>query len=287
MKKHTPFSRHLFSFILTAFMIVGCGGNAYLTDYDVLKNEGEASGQEIPVGTYDSKAIVFGYKNEDSPISSVNLYVALDFSGDSIQSRHNRLDVEEYCYFLPELEEGRFQSATVTFEYEATLDLEAGTASEISAATASSGSVTAGDTTYVEGFLDAAAESLKGFLSDYREYKSRTEEWLVDKLEEIGYVLNSNYDRDSLDYYENQIFTNYGITVSIQKRYVGYINQSQRFCEILIFENEEQCAAYFYKVWPLTGNKNYNYHAHNENVYFFTSSFETIQATFPSNGNQP
>lgn len=49
MKKHTPFSRHLFSFILTAFMIVGCGGNADLTDYDVLKNEGEASGQEIVV----------------------------------------------------------------------------------------------------------------------------------------------------------------------------------------------------------------------------------------------
>lgn len=286
MNKNTTSFRRLFSSALLVFLLISCGGKAE-SDFDVLKKEGEASGEEIPVGTYDSKNIVFAYKNADSPFSATELYVALDYSGASVQGRHLRLDVEEYCYFLPESGTGRFQSSTVTFEYEASFDLEDGTASSISGATATVGTVQAADATYVEGFLDAAAEGVKSFLSDYREYKSRTEEWLVDRLEDIGYVFNSNYDRDGLDYYENQILTNYGITVSIQKRYVGYINQTERFCEILIFGNEQQCAQYFYKVWAPGENKEYNYHAHNENIYFFTSSYETIQATFPSAWNQP
>ena len=78
------------------------------SDFDVLKKEGEASGEEIPVGTYDSKNIVFAYKNADSPFSATELYVALDYSGESVQSRHALLDIEEYCYFLPESGTGRF-----------------------------------------------------------------------------------------------------------------------------------------------------------------------------------
>jgi len=139
--------------------LISCGGDV-LGDYDILKFEGEASGEEIPVGTYDSKNIVFAYKNADSPFSATDLYVALDYSGESVQSRHALLDIEEYCYFLPELGTGRFQSSTVTFEYKASFDLEDGTASTLSEATASAGTIEAGDTTYVEGFLEAAAESL-------------------------------------------------------------------------------------------------------------------------------
>ncbi|MFA6781334.1 MAG: hypothetical protein WCR77_04005 [Bacilli bacterium] len=286
MNKRIISFRRCFMLTLVAFLLVGCGGKP-LGDYDILKTEGELSGQEIPVGTYDSKSIVFAYKNTNSSFSTTELYVALDYSSSVAQSRHSLLDVEEYCYFFPELEEGRFQSSTVSFNYEATFDLEAGTASEISNATASTGTIAAGDTAFVEGFLDAAADGMKDYLDTYRDYQSKTEEWVVSRLEELGYELNSNYDRDSLDYMENQIYTNHGINVNVVKRYVGYINQSERFVEVIIFGSAEECGRYFYKVWTPGGNVNYNYHAHNDNLYFFTGSYETIQAIFPSHDNQP
>jgi len=285
MNRSTPSFRRLFSFTLLVFLLVSCGGKAE-SDFDVLKKEGEASGEEIPVGTYDSKNIVFAYKNADSPFSATELYVALDYSGESVQSRHALLDIEEYCYFLPELGTGRFQSSTVTFEYEASFDLEDGTASSISKTTASVGTIEAGDTTYVEGFLEAAAESLKDFLDTREEYKSKTEEWLLNKLDDLGYVLTS-YDQDSRDYFEGQIYTEHGLTVEIEKLYQGYINQVERWVQMIVFANETQAATYFYKEWSPNGNGNYNYHAHNENIYFFTSSYETIDATFPSTGNRP
>lgn len=283
MKQYNASFRCMLSVTLLVFLLVGCGGTAE-GDYDVLKNEGEASGEEIPVGTYDSKNIVFAYKNADSPFSATELYVALDYSGASIQGRHRSLAIEEYCYFLPELNMGRFQSASVTFECEASFDLEEGTASSINEATASVGTIQASDTTYVEGFLEAAAGSLNDFLVTVEEYKSRTEEWILDELENLGYSLTT-YDQESRDYFEGQILADHGLTVEIKKLYQGYVNQVERWVQMIVFANETQASQYFYKEWGITGNGNYNYHAHNDNIYFFTSSFETMDEIFPSAGN--
>jgi hypothetical protein len=279
--------KHSLSIFLVSLILIGCGEKA-LGDYDILKNEGELSGQEIPIGTYDSKNIVFAYQYENSSFDSTELYVALDYETQStLQSRRYAYTDEEYCVFFPELEEGKFKSEDGEFEYQASFDLETGTASEISEVVVLEGSATIADTAFIEGFLDNAAECVQDYLATYQEHQSRNEAWLVDTLEDLGYVLYSNYDRDGLDYMENKIFEDYGITVSVQKRYTGYINQSERFIEIIIFGNETQCNTYFYKVWSPSENQNYSYHARTENIYFFTSSFETIQATFPSAGNRP
>jgi len=50
MNRSTPSFRRLFSSALLVFLLVSCGGKAE-SDFDVLKKEGEASGEEIPVGT--------------------------------------------------------------------------------------------------------------------------------------------------------------------------------------------------------------------------------------------
>lgn len=63
MNRSTPSFRRLFSFTLLVFLLVSCGGKAE-SDFDVLKKEGEASGEEIPVGTYDSKNIVFANETQ-------------------------------------------------------------------------------------------------------------------------------------------------------------------------------------------------------------------------------
>jgi len=265
--------------------LISCGGDV-LGDYDILKFEGEASGEEIPIATYEQMNVVFAYKIVNSSRPGAELYVASDYDS-NVQGRHPLKSIENYCIFFVESGEGAFQSVNGTFEYKASLSVEDGTASAISEAVASMGTVTEQDTTFVEGFLDAAAEGIKDYVDAYREQQSRDEEWLVERLESLGYVLNSNYDRDSLDYMENKILEDHGINVSVLKRYVGYINQVERFVEIIIFGSNEECARYFYKVWAPGENKEYNYHAHNREIYFFTSSYETIQQTYPSHNNQP
>lgn len=285
MKKNSLSLRRVFSIFLSSLVLISCGGDV-LGDYDILKFEGEASGEEIPIATYEQMNVVFAYKTFNSSRPGAELYVALDYDSNA-QGRHPLKSIENYCIFFVESGEGAFQSVNGTFEYKASLSVEDGTASAISEAVASMGTVTEQDTTFVEGFLDAAAEGIKDYVDAYREQQSRDEEWLVERLESLGYVLNSNYDRDSLDYMENKILEDHGINVSVLKRYVGYINQVERFVEIIIFGSNEECARYFYKVWAPGENKEYNYHAHNREIYFFTSSYETIQQTYPSHNNQP
>lgn len=285
MKKNSLSLRRVFSIFLSSLVLISCGGDV-LGDYDILKFEGEASGEEIPIATYEQMNVVFAYKIVNSSRPGAELYVALDYDS-NVQGRHSLKRIENYCIFFVESGEGAFQSVNGTFEYKASLSVEDGTASAISEAVASMGTVTEQDTTFVEGFLDAAAEGIKDYVDAYREQQSRDEEWLVERLESLGYDLNSNYDRDSLDYMENKILEDHGINVSVLKRYVGYINQVERFVEIIIFGSNEECARYFYKVWAPGENKEYNYHAHNREIYFFTSSYETIQQTYPSHNNQP
>jgi len=285
MKRGLLSIRRVFTIFLSSLVLISCGGES-LGNYDILKFEGEASGEEIPIATYEQMDVVFAYKVANSSRTEAELYVALDYSL-SVQGRHSLKRVDNYCLFFLESGEGAFQSVDGTFEYKASLNVEDGTASSLSEVTASAGTATVQDTTFVEGFLDAAAEGIKDYVDSYREQQSRDEEWLVERLESLGYVLNSNYDRDSLDYMENKILEDHGINVSVKKRYVGYINQVERFVEIIIFGSNEECARYFYKVWAPGQNKEYNYHAHNREIYFFTSSYETIQQTYPSHNNQP
>ncbi len=50
--------------ILPLLVLASCGGS--LSDYDVLKSEAEASGQAVPVATYDDKEVVFAVGDEYS-----------------------------------------------------------------------------------------------------------------------------------------------------------------------------------------------------------------------------
>lgn len=283
MEKESLSFRRVFSIFLSSLVLISCGGQT-LSNYEILKFEGEASGEEIPVATYDFKNIVFGYKNADSPFSATELYVALDYSSENIQGRHLFLDVEEYCYFFPELETGRFQSASVSFEYSASVSLEDGIASSISGETASVGTIQANDTTYVEGFLDAAANGLKGFLATYQEYRSKTEKWLLDKLNELGYEMTT-YDQEWRDNFSSVIYEEYGITVDMKKLYQSGSSNDPNFVQMIVFANEAQAASYYYKRWGQAGNGQYGYHAHTGSIFFYTKSYDTFQATFPPPGN--
>ncbi|NCA95683.1 MAG: hypothetical protein EOM74_01750 [Methanomicrobia archaeon] len=271
--KRNIFVQQLFPFFMTVILLVGCGDKA-LDDYGVLKSEGEASGEEIPIGTYDSKNIVFAYKNADSPFNATELYVSLDYTSEGALGRRNLRDVEEYCYFLPELKEGRYQSSTVTFEYESEFNLEDGNASAISNATATVGSIAGSDTTFVQGFLNAASASLKSFLTQYRFAEDRGETWVIGKLENMGYVFTIHDDADSKAYLSNKIKTDYNIDVEVQKRYMGYVTIEQQTwnAEVIVFKNEEQSTAYYYKRYNEDNHgSQYSHHYRTRNVYVFTN----------------
>ncbi|MFA5443206.1 MAG: hypothetical protein WC286_04980 [Bacilli bacterium] len=285
MNQRATTFRPVFLFAALVSLLVGCDGQLE-NDYEILKKEGEASGAEIPVGTYDSKDIVFGYKNTNSSISTTELYVALVYGDGGLQSRHGLLEVEEFCYFFPESGTGRFQSANVTFEYEASFNLEDGTASSLSEATASAGAIETSDTTFVQGFLNNAAGNLSDFLATYREYKSKTEEWLLDKLEDLGYEV-INRDQEWVDDYESVINETYQINIEVKKLYTAGESNDSDYVQVTICDSETQASTLYYKRWGQSGYISGYYYGHTGNIFLYTKSYDTIQATFPSPSNQP
>ena len=252
--------------ILPLLVLASCGGS--LSDYDILKSEAEASGQAVFVATYDDKEVMFAVGDEYS--EDEQLYIALSYES-SVMGAYR---IDPLYVFFPEAEEGLVTTATVSFTYEASLDLEAGTASDISNITSTEGTAEANDIAYAQGFLNAAADGVKTFINGYQFAEQRGEQWVIDKLEDMGYVLNT-YDEESHNYMEGQIQQQYGLTVQIKKLYQGYINQDERWVQVVVFENEQQAAQYFYKRWNAERGNDYSYHYRTRNVFVFTGSYDT------------
>jgi len=56
------------------------------------------------------------------------------------------------------------------------------------------------------------------------------------------------------------------------------------YTQIVIFEYEEQAAKYYYARARYVGN---DYKVYTGNMFFITDDYDTIQATFPLDSNQP
>jgi hypothetical protein len=68
---------------------------------------------------------------------------------------------------------------------------------------------------------------------------------VIDTLEEDGYVLEAR-DEDSREYYQaNMVNTKYGIDVDVTELYVGYVNGSERWVEIVVLKNNTQATEFY------------------------------------------
>ncbi|MFA5421340.1 MAG: hypothetical protein WC344_00895 [Bacilli bacterium] len=271
MKQKAHGSKALVLVGLSALLMVGCGGVA--SDYDILKSEADASGEEVPCGEYDNKKIVFAYGNARNTSEEEALYIALDY-GSSAASARYFADPEEQLVFFPELGSGFVEGGTVSFEYEATIDLEAGTSSDVGNIVNQSGTATANDIAYVKDFLDAAVDGLQSFLTQCHSAEQRGETWVIERLENMGYVFTVVDDAETLTYMQNQIKNQYSIDVTVQKRYMGYVTVEEHTwnAEVIVFANEEQSTAYFYKRYNGDNHgSQYSHHYRTRNVYVFSN----------------
>lgn len=269
MEKSRRIAKPFVLSLLSVALLVGCGGKT-LSNWEVLKNEADASGEEIPVGTYDEEQLVVAYTDDYS--DEERLYIAMSYANQQAQV-FKRSIYRELVFFLEE-DAGTAQFGSMSFDFMATLDLESGTASALSNVSNTTGSPDQTVYGYVEGFLDAAAGSLKTFLTAYRFAENRGEDWVISKLEGLGYVLNT-YDEDSHNYLEGQIQQQHGLDVEVKKLYQGYINQVDRWVQVIVFADEWQATQYFYKRWNAERGQAYNYHYRTRNVFLFTSSYDT------------
>lgn len=63
---------------------------------------------------------------------------------------------------------------------------------------------------------------------------------VIDILENDGYVLEER-DGDSIDYYQSNMVNNkYDLNVDVVKLYVGYVNSSERWVEIIVLKDSGQ-----------------------------------------------
>lgn len=73
---------------------------------------------------------------------------------------------------------------------------------------------------------------------------SNTAKEMKDTLTDAGYVLEAR-DSDSIAYYEEHVLNDtYGVPATVKELYVGYINETERWVELIVFANGDQAAVY-------------------------------------------
>ncbi len=68
---------------------------------------------------------------------------------------------------------------------------------------------------------------------------------VIDTLEEDGYVLETR-DEDSREYYQaNMVNSKYDLSLDVTELYVGYVNVTERWVEIVVLKNESQATEFY------------------------------------------
>lgn len=102
---------------------------------------------------------------------------------------------------------------------------------------------------------------------------SKTESDMIDTLEGDGYVLEQR-DEDSREYYQaNMVNDKYDLDVDVIDLYVGYVNSSERWAEIIVLKDAAQ-AEDFYDELMIEGTEG-RFVIMKENVIILTFSSET------------
>lgn len=102
---------------------------------------------------------------------------------------------------------------------------------------------------------------------------SKTTSEVIDTLEGDGYVLEQR-DEDSREYYQaNMLNDKYDLDVDVIDLYVGYVNSSERWVEIIVLKDADQ-AGDFYDELMIEGTSG-RYVVIQDNVVILTFSSET------------
>lgn len=68
---------------------------------------------------------------------------------------------------------------------------------------------------------------------------------VIDLLESDGYILEER-DKDSVQYYQtNMVNDKYTLDLEISELYIGYVNEIERWAEIIIFEDFDQASEFY------------------------------------------
>jgi hypothetical protein len=68
---------------------------------------------------------------------------------------------------------------------------------------------------------------------------------VIDTLEEDGYVFEAR-DEDSREYYQaNMINNKFDLNVDVTELYVGYVNENQRWAEIIVLKTDAQAEDFY------------------------------------------
>lgn len=272
--KHLRMMLHLSLF---ALLLTGCGGGGTRTDLDIFKEDIAAVDGPILLGTFNSQPVRIVHDDVYAESKTLYAYVNL---GASVMSSRLAAYSGEYIVYYMEDNQGEYQNDGVNFTFESTIDYTAGTATDLSDITNVTGTSSTTQQDEAQAFVDFVASESKVFLDEVKSGEDETEASVVAKLENAGYTFNT-YDQDSYDYFENQTNTKYDLNIEVVKLYQGYVNQSERFTQIVVFKNAEQATQVYYARSADTSEIGYYFRA--KHVFVYTASLQTYQLLTQTN----
>lgn len=266
--KHAKMTMRLAFF---AILLSGCGGTSSPSGLDIFKQDIEAMDGPILLGTFNDLPVRI--QHDDVYAESKTLYAYVNL-GTPVSSSSLSSYSGEYIVFYMEENTGEYQNDGVNFTFSSTVDYETGETTDLSNVTNVTGVPSSTQTEEAQAFVDFVALEGFRFITTVENANDETESTIVNRLKNAGYTF-STYDKESHDYFANQMNSQYDVTVEVVKLYQGYINQTERFTQIIVFKTVEQATQIYYARSANENEMGYYYRA--KTVFVYTASLQTYQ----------
>lgn len=157
---------------------------------------------------------------------------------------------------------------------ESSIDFATGLATDLSNVTNVTGASSPTTIEEAQDFVDFVATEGKAFIDETKSGADENENSIVTKLQNAGYTF-STYDEESHTCFSDQMNSEYSVAVEVVKLYQGYVNQSQRFTQIIVFKTVDQATQIYY---ARRDNPNeIGYYFRSKAVFVYTASLDTYQ----------
>ena len=273
--KKTYQGRPLTSFAAFFTLILSsCAGGGTATNFDLFKADIAANGGPISLGTFNANEVLIG---EDDDFGEEKLYASVYFQ-QAINRQRLGGEGEDYIVLFLEDDEGECAKGDVAFTFKTNLDIDEGTASELTSIVDLEGTSTSVEQEEAQEFVDFVASEMSDFIEEVDKNNTQTESNIITILENHGYAFNT-YDQETYDYLTSKIKTDYGIDVNVMKLYQGYIGQYEDFTQVIVLKNVEQATALFYA--RRNTENEIGYYFRSNNVLVYSASQTTINWITP------
>ncbi|HKL83899.1 MAG TPA: hypothetical protein VJZ48_00245 [Bacilli bacterium] len=172
-----------------------CGASSG-TNLDLFKDDIAANEGPLNLGTLNSHPVILAH--DDDYGEQVELYAYVDLDTTLLRQRVGNVG-DDYIIFFVEKGEGEYANGGVVFTFESEINLADDSASTLTDIAPLEGASTETEINQAQNFVDFVAEKSNEYATTVEAYNKETESSIVTKLEDIGYVFQTNFAHCIID----------------------------------------------------------------------------------------